>query len=375
MRLLRLLAPLIQRPRSALAGLPERARLTVEYHGWKALLGRLLLAPLRPAGLDRRVERWWTERADLRRARAWYREHGRPVTVVLTSREVSSRPPAAMRALKESAPAGRMRVVQAPEDAGFAASVNRGLAGAGSDDVVVLREDVVVVDGWIERLQRAAYGEERIGVVGPKLVRPDGRIESAGAYRSRAAPDRFDHRYRDRPGDHGPADVPWPALGVSGACMYLKRATLDRLGSLEAGDGTAFEAIDYCLRAVEAPSDSEVNELFNEAAAFVQTSRHEGFALPPLEAMAAGTPVVCTDAHGNRDFCRHEENCLMVEPDTDSVARGIERALGDAALRERLVEAGIRTAQDYRWDLRIDQLEAVLDRIADSAGRPLAGRA
>ena len=57
-----------------------------------------------------------------------------------------------------------MRVVQAPEDAGFAASVNRGLAGAGSDDVVVLREDVVVVDGWIERLQRAAYGEERIGM-------------------------------------------------------------------------------------------------------------------------------------------------------------------------------------------------------------------
>ena len=36
---------------------------------------------------------------------------------------------------------------------------------------------------------------------------------------------------------------------------------------------------------------------------FVQTSRHEGFCLPPLEAMAAGAPVVCTDAHGNRDFC------------------------------------------------------------------------
>ena len=81
----------------SLAGLPERARLTVEYHGWQALLGRLLLAPLRPAGLDRRVERWWTERADLRRARAWYREHGRPVTVVLT-RLGDFRPAAGCRA-------------------------------------------------------------------------------------------------------------------------------------------------------------------------------------------------------------------------------------------------------------------------------------
>jgi glycosyltransferase involved in cell wall biosynthesis len=51
--------------------------------------------------------------------------------------------------------------------------------------------------------------------------------------------------------------------------------------------------------------------VFSQATVFVQTSVHEGFALPPLEAMAAGAAVVCTDAHGNRDFCRDGVNCLM----------------------------------------------------------------
>ena len=80
-------------------------------------------------------------------------------------------------------------------------------------------------------------------------------------------------------------------------------------------------------RYVVSPSDADVNVLLNQATVFVQTSVHEGFCLPPLEAMAAGAPVVCTDAHGNRDFCRHEENCLLVDPDPAAVAGGIERVL------------------------------------------------
>ena len=119
--------------------------------------------------------------------------------------------------------------------------------------------------------------------------------------------------------------------------------------------GAAADGLDaeYVYR----PSDAEVNELFNEAAVFVQTSRHEGFCLPPLEAMAAGTPVVCTDAFGNRDFCVHEQNCLMVEADPAAVAAGIERVLGDAALRARLVDGGLATVGEYAWERRIDQME------------------
>ena len=84
------------------------------------------------------------------------------------------------------------------------------------------------------------------------------------------------------------------------------------------------------VRYVTAPSDDEVNRLFNEATVFVQTSTHEGFCLPPLESMATGGAVVCTDAHGNRDFCVDGENCLMPAPDrrsvTDAMARLLSRA-------------------------------------------------
>lgn len=120
-------------------------------------------------------------------------------------------------------------------------------------------------------------------------------------------------------------------------------------------------------RYVTEPSDERVNELFNEATIFLQTSIHEGFALPPLEAMATGGAVVCTDAHGNRDFCRDGENCLMPEPTVESVRAAIERLLDDPELRRRLGEEGIRTAQGYAWERRIDTLEGVLEHIA----RPL----
>ena len=42
------------------------------------------------------------------------------------------------------------------------------------------------------------------------------------------------------------------------------------------------------MRYVDSPSDEQVNELFSEATVFIQTSTHEGFALPPLESMATG---------------------------------------------------------------------------------------
>ena len=119
----------------------------------------------------------------------------------------------------------------------------------------------------------------------------------------------------------------------------------------------------------ERPSDERVNELFNEATVFVQTSIHEGFCLPLLEAMAVGTPVVSTDAHGNRDFCRHEENCLIADSDPEAVSRALQRILADAALRARLTSAGLETAADYAWERRIDRLERFLGEVAATAPR------
>jgi len=131
------------------------------------------------------------------------------------------------------------------------------------------------------------------------------------------------------------------------------------------------EGVEY----VERPSDAEVNELYNSAAAFVQTSRHEGFCLPILEAMAAGTPVVTTDSHGNRDFCVDGENCVMVpQDDHQALARAIRSLLDDPDERERLRRAGVETARRYQWPIVLDEVAAFYAAIAaaSSAGEPFA---
>jgi glycosyltransferase involved in cell wall biosynthesis len=120
----------------------------------------------------------------------------------------------------------------------------------------------------------------------------------------------------------------------------------------------------YGATYVDRPSDDGVNELFNQASVFVQTSTHEGFCLPPLEAMATGAAVVCTDAHGNRDFCVDGMNCLIPEPTVESVSGAIRRLLEDPGLRARLGQAGRATAAEYAWDRRIDQLEGFLESLA-----------
>jgi glycosyltransferase involved in cell wall biosynthesis len=163
----------------------------------------------------------------------------------------------------------------------------------------------------------------------------------------------------------------WRALdGRSGSgarpelCLFGVEPELARGKGIAAGDG---------VRYVVSPDDERVNELFNQATVFVQTSVHEGFALPPLEAMATGAAVVCTDAHGNRDFCRDGVNCLMPEANAAAVSAALARLLGDPELRAQLGRAGIETAQEYAWERRIDALEGFFQRVAASRRMALAG--
>ena len=124
---------------------------------------------------------------------------------------------------------------------------------------------------------------------------------------------------------------------------------------------------------VEAPTDAGVNELLNQATVFVQTSMHEGFCLPPLEAMAAGAPVVCTDANGNRDFCVDGQNCLMVEPDAGG-GGGRDRARAGRRRAARAARGGRpRDRRGLRLGAADRAARAVPGRVADE--RPEASGA
>jgi GT2 family glycosyltransferase/glycosyltransferase involved in cell wall biosynthesis len=673
-------------PRGPFAGLRRRVRLTIQYHGWRTLLFRLVTFPLRFTPLRRRLRLRSVASDDAyRRAVAWYREHGAPVDIVIPSFRDAAHVATLVASIQRTVPAGMARILVADDasgaehlvalraiagievlagehNAGFAANVNRGLRAAGAErDVVVLNSDTEARPGWLACLQFAASQEEDVAVVGARLVYPDGRIQFAGTARNLGAPEWFDHRYRFKPEAWGPAGMPGPVLAVTGACMYIKRAALERVGLFDERYPMAYEDVDWCLRAwqaglrvlyfpaaslyhhesvtrgkdvgarerasqrlfwelwgdffdaravrtaegklrvvyvtegtgvggghrdifehlnrlrerghecalytlggepdwfdlrvpvrsfefydelidaladldaikvatwwntaapvwyasvlhgipayfvqdietsyypddeavrhavidsyrpefrymtisgwnrerlrelgldavlippgidlenfrvrpdverradmvlalgrsnplknlpltidawralgaprgpalapgghaqaggssehgestapggrpelclfgiepelatdegmryVKSPTDEEVAELLAQATVFVQTSSHEGFCLPALESMATGGAVVCTDAHGNRDFCVDGENCLMPAPDVESVGGAIARLLADPELRARLGRAGIETAAEFAWERRIDALEAFLEGIA-----------
>lgn len=98
------------------------------------------------------------------------------------------------------------------------------------------------------------------------------------------------------------------------------------------------------------PDDSTVAYLYANCGVFVQTSYHEGFGMPILEAMACGAPIVTTRANGNEEFCMNEQNCLMVNSgDVDGVANAIYRVLTDKELSNYLTANALQTAQKYNW--------------------------
>jgi GT2 family glycosyltransferase/glycosyltransferase involved in cell wall biosynthesis len=671
------------RPQGPFANLRRRIYLTYRYFGLRTILFRLITFPLRFTPLKRRLRlRTHARDQELRRAVTWYREHGRPVDIVIPSYRDADRVRALVRSIAKTVPRGMARVfvaddfsgpehlaslrrikgievIAGEENVGFAANVNRGLRAADPErDVVVLNSDTEALPSWLECLQYAAHRYQDIGIVGAQLQYPDGRIQFGGTVRNRDAPQWFDHRYRFKPAGWGPADQTSPALAVTGACMYVRREVIERIGLLDERYAMAYEDVDWCLRAwqagfrviyfpaaqlvhhesvtrgtelgererdsqrlfwerwsdffdarsvmsgprdgaddgvrvdvadggrlrivyvtedtgvggghrdvfehlnrlsarghdvslytlggppdwfplrvpvhsfadyhdlsnalaevdaikvatwwmtavpvwrasiprgipvyfvqdietsyypdherarhavldsyrpefrymtisswnrerlrelgldaelippgidlqnfrprtevarredmvlalgrsnplknlpltlaawkalkqprpelclfgiepelangdgvryVDSPDDERVNELFCRATVFVQTSTHEGFALPPLEAMAAGAAVVCTDAHGNRDFCIDGVNCLMPEATPAAVSAALARLLGDPELRARLARAGLQTAQEYAWERRIDDLEAFFERVAESRRMALAG--
>ena len=100
----------------------------------------------------------------------------------------------------------------------------------------------------------------------------------------------------------------------------------------------------------------EVLRVFYQSAeVFVFPSLHEGFGLPPLEAMAQGTPVVTSNVSSLPEVVG--DAAVLVAPENVfEIARGIERALLDEDLRIQLRERGRRQIARFSWDRSIRQV-------------------
>ena len=96
-------------------------------------------------------------------------------------------------------------------------------------------------------------------------------------------------------------------------------------------------------------AEEDLAALYGACAAFVFPSLYEGFGLPPLEAMACGAPVICSNTSSLPEVVG--DAALLVNPrDVDEMAGAIERVLSDAALGEQLRARGIAQAARFSWE-------------------------
>jgi glycosyltransferase involved in cell wall biosynthesis len=94
---------------------------------------------------------------------------------------------------------------------------------------------------------------------------------------------------------------------------------------------------------------AELPALYANAALGVWPSLYEGFGLPPLEAMACGTPVVVSHAGSLSEVVG--DAAILVDPnDAKSVADAITRLLTNEGLRMELRERGLARCQQFSWD-------------------------
>ena len=119
---------------------------------------------------------------------------------------------------------------------------------------------------------------------------------------------------------------------------------LEALRSAVMGAGLA-----HCVATIGYVGDARLAAIYREAAAFVFPSRYEGFGLPPLEAMAAGCPVVSSRGGALEEVLG--DAALIVDPDDAAGWAGaIGRLIRDAGTRSRQIDAGRSRIAGLTWE-------------------------
>jgi glycosyltransferase involved in cell wall biosynthesis len=113
------------------------------------------------------------------------------------------------------------------------------------------------------------------------------------------------------------------------------------------------------LRLLGHVDDALLPGLYAGADAFVLPSRYEGFGLPVLEAMAAGTPVVTTHAGALPETCGGAAR--LVAPEPGPLRDALLGLLADDGERARLRAAGLERAAGFTWDRTARAVDATLD--------------
>jgi glycosyltransferase involved in cell wall biosynthesis len=112
-------------------------------------------------------------------------------------------------------------------------------------------------------------------------------------------------------------------------------------------------------------SDQTLAALYRLADVFVFPSLYEGFGLPPLEAMASGTPVITSNVSSLPEVAG--DAALMIDPyEPAAIADAMRRVLTDAALRADLRARGLARARGFSWERSIRRVHEIYREVLAS---------
>ncbi len=110
------------------------------------------------------------------------------------------------------------------------------------------------------------------------------------------------------------------------------------------------------------PND-ELVYLYNAATAFVFPSFYEGFGLPPLEAMACGTPVITSNVSSLPEVVG--DAAMLINPeDVDALTVAMARVLSDEKIQREMRDKGLKRAQAFSWERAASETLAVYRQVA-----------
>jgi glycosyltransferase involved in cell wall biosynthesis len=138
------------------------------------------------------------------------------------------------------------------------------------------------------------------------------------------------------------------------SCPALIIAGIEDPRYLEARRRAAAMDLKDRVRFIGAVAEKDLPALYGGARAFVFPSIYEGFGLPPLEAMACGVPVACSNISSLREAVGSA--ALLFDPqDSTSIVDAVERILYDEKLRGDLQDRGFRRAAKLSWKLAAEK--------------------
>jgi glycosyltransferase involved in cell wall biosynthesis len=102
--------------------------------------------------------------------------------------------------------------------------------------------------------------------------------------------------------------------------------------------------------------------LYRLASVFAFPSLYEGFGLPPLEAMASGTPVLSSNVSSLPEVLG--DAALLVDPySAEAIADGLAQLLSDEALRATLKARGLAKAKQYSWEDSVRRVHEIYNEV------------